>query len=90
MEVLGFFEESFTGEEQAEPYQIGVGYTKVRSGSARQLTFNVRGINGTASKLHTTLLAKRGSMGCVPYSLDCKSRQRWLGGGVHAGQRGTW
>ena len=56
MEVLGFFEESFIGEEQAESYQIQVGYTKVRSGFAQQLTFNVGGINGTASKLHITII----------------------------------
>ena len=49
MEVLGFFEELFIGVEQAEPYQIQVGYTKVRT--AQQLSFNVRAIDGTASKL---------------------------------------
>ena len=52
IKVLGFFEESFTGVEQTEPYEIQVGYSKVRSGSAQQLTFTVITTNGTASKLH--------------------------------------
>jgi hypothetical protein len=55
MKVFGFFAEPFTGIEQAEPYQLQVGYRKVRSGLAQQLTFNVRGNDGTASKLHITI-----------------------------------
>jgi hypothetical protein len=55
MKVFGFFEESFTGIEQAEPYQLQVGYRKVRSGLEQQLTFNVRGNDDTASKLHITV-----------------------------------
>ena len=52
--MLGFFQESFSGVERAEPYEIQVGYIKVRDGTAQSLTFTVGATGGTASKLHSS------------------------------------